>query len=257
MKITTVVLAGGRPDEVAALQPGAINKAFVEIGGVPLVSRTLAALRAAPSVGRIIVVAPQSAHGLPALALADELRVDGTRIRDSLSSGLRDLPPDEPVFVSASDLPILSTLCIESFLADALAADAELTYAILERTAHERAFPAVPHTWAHLREGTYCGGGFITLRPRVWPLLSEFIERLGAARKNPLRLASLLGWDVLLRYALRRLSVAQAQDRASQILGATARAVVSVHPEMAVNVDRASDVALAETLVKASASTTA
>jgi len=125
-----------------------------------------------------------------------------------------------------------------------------LTYAILERRLHESRFPEVPHTWAKLRDGTYCGAGFITLRPRVWPLLSEFIEQLGAARKNPLRLASLFGWDVLLRFAVRRLSVEDAQNRASAILGARVRAVISAYPEMAVNVDRTSDVALAERLIK-------
>lgn len=257
MKLTTIVLAGGKPDEVAALQPGVPNKAFITIAGKPLVTRTLEALRAAPSVGRIIVVAPAAAHNLPALALADETREDGTRIRDSLSNGLSGLPPDEDVFVSASDLPVLSTVCIESFLRDAIAARAELTYAILERRLHESRFPEVPHTWAKLRDGTYCGAGFITLRPRVWPLLSQFIEQLGAARKNPLRLASLFGWDVLLRFALRRLSVADAQNRASAILGARVCAVFSEHPEMAVNVDRVSDVALAQKLIAREGSTTA
>ncbi|MDQ6930703.1 MAG: hypothetical protein M3126_08575, partial [Candidatus Eremiobacteraeota bacterium] len=120
-----------------------------------------------------------------------------------------------------------------------------------------REYPQIPHTWARLADGTYCGGGFITLRPRTWPLLARFIERLGAARKNPLQLASLFGWDVLLRYALRRLTVAQAQTRASFILGAPVRAVISTHPEMAVNVDRASDVALAEALVRERETTSA
>lgn len=257
MNVTTIVLAGGAPDDVAAVQPGAINKAFVRIGGVPLVARTLRALRAAPSVGRIICVAPASAHDSPALELADERRDDGTRISDSLWNGLRGLPPDDPVFVSASDLPILSTQCIEAFLRDARSAEAEVAYAILERSTHMRDYPHIPHTWARMRDGTYCGGGFITLRPRAWPLLARFIERLGAARKNPLHLASLFGWDVLLRYAVRRLSVAQAEARASSILGAHVRAVISTHPEMAVNVDRASDIALAEALVSSKATTSA
>ncbi|MDQ6929576.1 MAG: NTP transferase domain-containing protein, partial [Candidatus Eremiobacteraeota bacterium] len=180
MKITTVVLAGGTPDEVAACEPGAINKAFVRIAGVPLVTRTLRALRAAPSVGRIICVTPAAAHDSPALDLADERRADGARISQSLWNGLRDLPPDDPVFVSASDLPILSTACIESFLEGAVRADVDLAYAILERAPHMREYPQIPHTWARLADGTYCGGGFITLRPRTWPLLARFIERLGA-----------------------------------------------------------------------------
>ncbi|MBV8655317.1 MAG: hypothetical protein JO160_04680, partial [Candidatus Eremiobacteraeota bacterium] len=60
---------------------------------------------------------------------------------------------------------------------------------------------------------------------------------------------SLFGWDVLARYAVGRLTIAQAEARAEDILGAPVRAIVSPYPETAVNVDRVTDVALAEALV--------
>lgn len=249
--ITTVVLAGGPHDELAARTPGAPNKAFLEICGSTLVERTLRALRASPSVGRIIVVAPVATHGLPALALADECRPDGERIRDSLRSGLRDLPADDDVLVSTSDLPVLTVDAIEDYIARARARDADLTYGCLEKRVHAAKYSQVPHTWAPLRDGTYCGTGFITIRPRVLPSLERFIEQLGRARKNPLHLARLFGMDVLLRFALRRLSIEQAEARASRVIGAPVRAVVSPYAEIGVNVDRVSDISLAESLLRA------
>ena len=81
---TAVVLAGGPGDAVAALQPGAANKAFVKVGGITLVERTLLALRRSSSIDRIVVVAPAATHNDHALMLADEYRTDGKRIRDSL-----------------------------------------------------------------------------------------------------------------------------------------------------------------------------
>jgi GTP:adenosylcobinamide-phosphate guanylyltransferase len=254
VKITTVVLAGGPPDELAAHTPGAPNKAFIDIAGVPLVARTLQALRATPQVGRIIVVAPSQAHGSRALELADECRADGRKIRDSLASGLRDLPPDDDVLVSTSDLPVLTPEAIADFIARARAANADITYGCLEKRTHAARFPEVPHTWARLRDGTYCGGGFVTIKPRAYPALASFIERLGHARKNPLQLASLFGWDVLAKFAVRRLSIADAERRASRLVGAPVRAVVSPYAETAVNVDRLSDIALAERLIAANAS---
>lgn len=247
--VTAVVLAGGAPDEVAAVQPGAANKAFVRVGGKALVTRTLEALRASQSIGKIIVVAPSGTHSDAGLALADECRTDGARIRDSLERGLEGLNPDDIVLVSASDLPVLSGAGTAAFVADTLRCNADLMYGALERTVHEARFPQVPHTWARMREGTYCGTGFVALRPRVFPLLAAVIERLGAARKNPLRLAALFGRRTLLKFAFRRLSIAEAEDRASQVLGARVRAIITPYPELGVNVDRASDVALAETLV--------
>jgi molybdopterin-guanine dinucleotide biosynthesis protein A len=253
-QLDAVVLAGGPQDAVAQQHPGAPNKAFVEIGGKTLVARVLEPLRACASIGRIVVVAPPEVRGRADLAAADELRPDGRRITDSLRSGLAGFDPNAAVLIVASDLPVLTVPAIEDFAMRASALDADVVYGCVERSVHLASFPAVPHTWARMRDGTFCGGGIVAMKPRALPLLERFIERLGAARKHPIRLASLFGWDVLLRFALRRLSVAQAEARATKILGAPVRALVSSFAETGVNVDRVSDIALAQELVKARAS---
>jgi len=252
--IDAVVLAGGPADELSERQPGAPNKAFVEIAGTTLVGRVLEALRASPSIERIIVVAPPSVHDHPGLALADELRPDGVRIRESLRNGLAGLPADKDALVATSDLPVLTPRAVEDFAAGIRRLDADLVYGCVEKSVHLARYPQVPHTWARMRDGTFCGAGMMAMKPRVLPHLERFIERLGAARKRPWRLASLFGWDVLARYAIGRLTVAQAEARATQILGATVRALPSPYAETGVNVDRVSDIALAEELVRAARS---
>lgn len=245
---TAVVLAGGPPDELAATQ-GVANKAFVHVGGVALVTRTLQALRESSSIGRIIVVAPKATHDDPALALADEKREDGAKIRVSLRNGLTGLDANEDVLVSASDLPILTGVAVDDFVERALVRMCDIGYGCLERRVHIAAFPQVPHTWVRLREGTFCGGGLITMKPRILGHLERFIEQLGAARKSPLRLARLFGIDMLLKFAVGRLSIADAEARASSLLGAPAAGIVSPYAVTAVNVDRLSDIELAERLV--------
>ncbi len=246
---TAVVLAGGPRDDVARMQLGAPNKAFVEIGGVTLVGRVLEALRASEAIDRIVVVAPVAMRGHRGLALADEVRADGIRITESLRSGIAGLAPDCDAAIVASDLPILTPAAVDDFITRVAAANADVAYGCVERRAHERRFPYVRHTWARMRDGTFCGGGIVALKPRALPLLERFIERLGAARKHPFRLASFFGWDMLARFALGRLAIADAETRASAILGAPVRAVASPYPETAVNVDRVADVAIAERLV--------
>jgi molybdopterin-guanine dinucleotide biosynthesis protein A len=247
--IDAVVLAGGPLDEVALLQPGAPNKAFVDIGGVTLVGRVLTALHESLSVGRLVVVAPPAMRNSPDLAFADELRPDGVRITESLRNGLAQLDPDRDVLIVASDLPVLTAASADDFASRVEALGADLIYGCVEKRVHLERFPEVPHTWARMRDGTFCGGGIVAMKPRALPVLERFIERLGAARKHPFRLASFFGWDMLARFALGRLTIAQAEARASKILGAPVRAVVSPYPETAVNVDRLSDVALARKLV--------
>jgi hypothetical protein len=146
-------------------------------------------------------------------------------------------------------MPVLTAAIACDFVARVEATDADVIYGCVEKGAHLARFPSVPHTWARMRDGTYCGGGMFALKPRAMPQLERFIEDLGAARKSPLRLASFFGWDMLARFALGRLSVGQAEARATKILGAPVRALISPYPETAVNVDRVSDVALARKLV--------
>lgn len=244
-----VVLAGGPLDDVARLEPGAPNKAFVRIGDRTLVGRTIAPLRASRHVERIVVVTPPRMWEHPDLRDADALRPDGARITESLRNGLEGLAPDGDVLIVTSDLPILSVEAVDDFAERVARLNADVVYGCVEQRAHLARFPDVPHTWARMRDGTYCGAGLAAMKPRALPLLERFIEKLGAARKSPLKLASLFGWDMLARYALRRLSIAQAEERATRILGAPVRALVSTHAEMGVNVDRVSDVELARRLV--------
>jgi molybdopterin-guanine dinucleotide biosynthesis protein A len=245
-----VVLAGGTRDDVCEDTPDAPNKAFVPIYGVTLVERVLTALRSTPQVGRIVAVAPWNIVSATALRKADEVREAGPTMSASLRSGLAHFPPSELVLVTASDLPILSRAAIEEFLALAERTGADVVYSCVERRVHQTRFPGVPHTWAHLREGTFCGGGCVALRPLALDALDGFLGRLGNARKNPLRLASIFGYDILWRYALRRLSIAQVERRAGELLGVRVAAAVCAHAEIAINVDRPSDLVLAARLVR-------
>ena len=254
MAIDAVVLAGGPADAVAALEPGAPNKAFVKIAGVPLVERTIAGLRASSRIDRIVAVAPASAAAHSALATASEVRGDGPRMIASLRAGLLGFTEDTPVLVAAADLPVLDARAVDEFVDAALARGLDVAYACLERRYHDAEFPQFPHTWARMRDGQYCGGGLVVLRPRVVPRLATLLDRLGSARKSPLRLASLFGLDVALRFVLGRLSIEEAETRASRMLGgARVGAVRCTHPQIALNVDRVADVALANRLCASAA----
>jgi len=247
--VNAVVLAGGPQDDVARLQPGAPNKAFVEIAGTTLVGRVLRALRATPQIERIVVVAPPEMRAHRDLAGADELRADGVRITESLRNGLAGFAPDDDLLIAASDLPVLTVRATEDFIARVEALDADVIYGCVEKSVHLQSYPDVPHTWARMRDGTFCGGGIFAMKPRALPLLDRFLEGLGAARKHPIKLARFFGLDMMLRFAVGRLSIAQAEARASKILGAPVRALVSPYAETGVNVDRVGDVALAQHLV--------
>ncbi len=244
-----IVLAGGQPDAVSALARNMPNKAFVPVGGVPLVQRTIAALRATPGITRIIVVAPPSTFDSDALAGADERRPDGPRMIESLASGLAGAPAGEQVLIAASDLPLLTPAAIEEFTGEAQRRDLDVAYAIVSQKVNTAQFPRVRHTWATMFEGRFCGGGLFVLKPRMLDALRSVLDELGAARKSPVRLASIFGWDIVPRFALGFLRIAAAEERASTILRAHVGAICCTHAEVAVNVDTPADLTIANGLV--------
>ena len=250
-RVNAIVLAGGPADKVAALAPGAANKAFVPVGGIALVERVLRTLREVPRIERIVVVAPHATHGGPALALADERRDDGGRMIESLRSGAAGFAADETLLIVASDLPVLTRAALDEAIDTIEARDLDIAYTCLERRYHDARYPQIPHTWAKMRDGSFCGGGVSAIKPRALPRLGELLGALGSARKAPLRLAAIFGWDVLLRFAFGRLSIAAAEARASTLARAPVGAIRCTHPEIAVNIDRTGDVALAEALLAA------
>lgn len=210
-----------------------------------MVARVLRALRDVPEIERITVVAPPGALDDPALALAHERRSAGDKIVGSVENGLAGSDSNAMTLMVTSDAPLLSPHSLREFVRALAANDADLIYGIAERNAHEHAYPGVPHTWARMRDGVYCGSAVFGIRPRVMPALRRFLDELAAARKSPLKLARAFGWDVVLRFVFGGLSIRTAEERASAILGHPVRAVV-VEPDLAFNVDRNSDRALAE-----------
>ena len=242
--MNAIVLAGGRRDAVCE-GTSAPNKAFVSVAGTPMVARVLRVLRATPGLERLAVVAPPSTFADPALALADERRPAGERIVSSLRNGTEGFEPGEILLLATSDAPLLEVEPLAAFVAQLAESGADLVYGIAERGAHERRFPGVPHTWARMREGVFCGAAVFGIRPRVVAHLERFLDALAAARKSPLRLASMFGWDMVLRFAFGALSIDSAERRASALLGDPIVAL-EVAPELAFNVDRRSDLALAE-----------
>jgi hypothetical protein len=59
-----------------------------------------------------------------------------------------------------------------------------------------------------------------------------------AERKNILKQASIIGFDTLLLFALRQLTVADAERIASQRLGLAGRALICPHAEAGMDVDK-------------------
>ena len=254
-KFTAVALAGGALEaDFRAAGYDVVNKAYLPICGSTMLERVLKALYASGWVARIRCVTPPAAFRAAfgdARAMGVEIVEPGAGIIDSVLAGMVGLAPDELVLLCATDIPLATPAAIDAFAAKVAEANADVDYGFVSRASHEQKYPQIRHTWVRLREGTFCGGGISAVRTSAAPAVADAFRKLVAARKSPIKLASLISPWLIVRLMLGTVSVAEIERRGAEILGVSVRGIASDDPELAVNVDCLGDLRAVEKLVKA------
>ncbi len=240
-----VVLAGGGKQEPLTEQEGVSNKAFIQLHGKPLLAYILEALQGAPSVNRLIVVGPDKE--------LTELRNEGYSITivsekggmlDNLGAGFENADRDRPCLVVTGDIPLLNAEVVEDFLALCEPYDHDLYYPVLSREACLNSFPETERTYVRLREGHLTGGNLGMLKPAWFLQNKSRLELFISYRKKPLKLLRILPLSFLFKYLFKTLAVKDLESYLSRLLNLKARAVSCDCVEIALDVDKPSDLVL-------------
>lgn len=228
-----IVLAGGSPDP--RLAPGLPNKAFLAVGGRPLVSRAIEALRDCAAVQRILIVGPADALAA-LLGPGHEIVPEQTSLMDNIGAAAARLDRAGLVLTVASDLPLITAEALTGFL-DRCQEGADFYYPVVPQAAVERRFPTARKTYVKVTDGTFCGGSVLLFDSAVVDRVRPFVERVISARKKPWLLAQLFGWATVMKFASGRLSIAEMEARVREVTGIRGRTVVLDSPELALDVD--------------------
>ena len=78
---------------------------------------------------------------------------------------------------------------------------------------------------------------------------ADYWRKVEQQRKKSFRVISILGFMAVLRYFMGQLTLTECLQRLSKRLSITAGAVIMPFPEAAVDVDKVSDLRLAETIL--------
>jgi 2-C-methyl-D-erythritol 4-phosphate cytidylyltransferase len=129
MQALAILVAAGRGERMGTGRP----KAFLELGGQPLLLRAARAFDAAPSVGAVVAVVPAAEveaaqEMLAALAKPVSVVAGGRRRQDSVLEGLKQAPDgfDGLVLVHDAARPLVDVALIESVCRAAAAEGAAL-----------------------------------------------------------------------------------------------------------------------------------
>lgn len=248
-EVWALVLGGGDPGDPFAAAHGVSVKPLIPIAGQPMGQWVLEALRQSERVSRVAYVGPLT----PDMEALVDLRVTdrgsllgnleaGIAALYDLAGGTADQHPR--LLVVTADVPMLTGPQVADVLQQA--PQAALVYPIVNKEVCQAAYPEVKRTYARLQDGTFTGGNLFLLDPR---LVSKFLPRLRevlTARKQPLRLAAMIGPGVLLKLLIGRLSIAELEGKVSRLLGVEARALMTSHAAVGTDVDKESDLALAQ-----------
>lgn len=253
-RFVAVALAGGvLEDDFRRANFSVPNKAYLPIGGVTMLERVLRALRASRSVGRIRCVTQPKAYAAAFgddRSFCDDVIAPGVDLIDSMLAGFAGLPPMQMVLVAATDIPLVTAQAIDAFGEAVRSLDCDLGYGCIRREAHVAAYPTIRHTWVRLREGTFCGGGISVIRAGAAQHIGSILREFAAARKSPLRLASLFSPFLVVRIALGLVGIAELERRATELTSVVCRAIPSDEPVLGVNVDRLEDLREVDKLVR-------
>lgn len=246
---TAIILAGDRsPNDAVARAAGVSCKALAPVGEQPMVLRVMDTLDAAADVGNQILCGPQ----WDAVTQSDALkkRIESGNVHwiepkaspsRSAFRALQTLPEDQPALITTADHALLSTDILDYFCAHARASDCDVLVGLALNERVNRAYPDVARTVIRFRDNDYQGCNLFAFTSAESRQVARFWKRVEQHRKQPLRIAGVLGWWTVLRYLLNRLTLEEAFAAISRRVHVRIGAVILPFPEAAIDIDKVSD----------------
>lgn len=243
--MNAIVTAGGaiQPGEpLYKLYSGGL-KAMIEVAGKPMVQWVLDALGQSELVERVIVV------GLPpetALDCAKPMILipDHGGMLENVQAGAREIQQLDPqathAVLSSGDIPTVRSEIVDWLGCQCEDLEQDLYFSVVERSTLEVQFPGARRTSMKLKDVELCSGELHCFRLQAATGDSTLWNRLIVSRKSRYRQASLMGYDTVLLLMLRQLNLRDAEATVAKRLGIRARAVLSPYAEIAMDIDRPS-----------------
>jgi GTP:adenosylcobinamide-phosphate guanylyltransferase len=250
--VDVVLLAGDRgPGDPLCLAAGVPAKALVPVHGRRVVDRVLDALAALPPGGARIVSGPTAAALETVPELAERLRAEGWRWiapgqspASSALAAVHAASTGAPLLLTTGDHALLTPAILEAFLAGAMrmrdaGADLAVGFVPLDRV--RARFPDARRTALRFRDAEVCTCNLFALLTPAAAGVIDLWRQVERDRKQPWKVVRLLGPVTLMRFLLRRVTLAEALERLGRVAGAKIRPVLLDEPEAAVDVDSVAD----------------
>lgn len=251
---TAILLAGQRPGgDPLADHCGEKYKALVQVAGKSMLARVAEALLGSTMIGRVVILAqePEALLTGDATDLIDDPRVSMGVSNDGIATSIAAVAGTDvapwPLLVTTADHALLTTDMVDAFLTEAGVND--IAIGVGDREIVEARYPMTRRTWLKFRDGHYSGANLFALRGENTLAALDLWATIEQDRKKGWKIISSFGPRLLFRALTRSIGFEDAVGRAGKRLGVDAKPVILAQPEAAIDVDKPSDLELAETIL--------
>jgi GTP:adenosylcobinamide-phosphate guanylyltransferase len=238
-----LITAGGipKPGEHLYEQTEGHPKALLDIHGKTMVQWVLDAVNGSKNIDEIFVVGLGKEAGLVSRKPIHYIQDQGEPMSNVTAGtqALVNFDPGTDVFLmTSSDIPALTTEMVDWIIQQNSQVDVDLHYFTIRRQDMEKRYPDSRRTYTRFQDEELCAADIFLIRAAKVLSPDARWRDLLAARKNPLKQAAILGFDVLLLMLLRRIKLQKAVRIITRRLDLTARVAFTPYPEMGMDVDK-------------------
>ena len=261
-----LILAGTRGEKMdpVAAAAGVPLKAFARIGDRSMASHVLDTLIQSHAFAAVRISLPPDVdihENCPDLAqaISNERLQRATATANSPAASveavLNTLPKNRRLLVATADHPLLDMGTVSEFIAGSSSRNADATCGLVSHQSVAEAFPESKRTPLRFREGTYVGCNLFALAANEGGRsVVRFWRGLEAKRKQPIRMAAVLGVGTLVRYRMGMLGLDEMINKLGEKAGANLAAIELTKPTAGIDVDSPEDLSLVSRILDQSES---
>jgi len=242
--VDAIVLAGGvpRPGEPLYNITNGAPKAMLDIAGKPMIQWVLDAISKSKIVENVVVAGLDESCGLSCdknlyyvpnqSGMIENIRAASVKVKEIN-------PSARHILMVSSDIPTVTGEMFDFVLQTAREEDKDIIYNIIPRNTMEKRFPNARRTYVHFKNLVFCSADSHVISLRI--ILEDDLgiwRKITDARKSPLNQAALIGFDTLLLYLLRLLTIQKLEKKIIKQLNITGKASIVPYAEIGMDVDK-------------------
>ena len=239
--VTAIVLAGAAGKEF-----GVNSRAMVKVGGVTMLDRVVGALK--DNADRILIV------GDVTCSYNAEIYPPKKSLMENIDFALGKCEGDY-ILLCTSDIPFITEEAVKDFVDEGIKYDVGFVYPICRKEKCLEMYPTLKRTYVKIKDGEFTGGNIMLMKRSFLAGIMPIMQELYEARKSPLKLAKMIGFDIIWRLLLCKIcpSVLDKEfleNKISALFGERVKAYISPDPSICEDLDSPEELAKFEEIIK-------